>query len=154
MCADIFTKGFTEADKWNLVCKLICIIDPAELRGLVKETGEIEADPGGASAAGAKSKGKSGAGDASVASNRAAAGGSSVAAPSVYGGTGPGAGTGRPGDTTTGGASAAGTVSPGPGGSNPTPPHQSGGTGNRSRVCAQQKGIQLKIESMSSTGCG
>ena len=44
MCADIFTKGFTEADKWNLVCKLICIIDPAELRGLVKD---IRGDRGG-----------------------------------------------------------------------------------------------------------
>ena len=27
MCADIFTKGFTDADKWRLACSLICIID-------------------------------------------------------------------------------------------------------------------------------
>ena len=34
MCADIFTKGFTDADKWRLVCSLICVIDPADLRDL------------------------------------------------------------------------------------------------------------------------
>ena len=41
MCADIFTKGFTEVDKWKLVCKLICIIDPAELRELQQHIGDI-----------------------------------------------------------------------------------------------------------------
>ena len=47
MCADIFTKGFTESDKWKLVCSLICVIDPAELRGLAQKTREIVADPDG-----------------------------------------------------------------------------------------------------------
>ena len=47
MCADIFTKGFTEADKWKLVCSLICVINPAELGDLAQKTAEIVADPGG-----------------------------------------------------------------------------------------------------------
>ena len=47
MCADIFTKGFTESEKWKLSCSLICVIDPAELRGLAQKTREIVADPDG-----------------------------------------------------------------------------------------------------------
>ena len=54
MCADIFTKGFTEADKLLLVCKLICVIDPVELRELAKQVGEFHAEgsavPGGTKA--------------------------------------------------------------------------------------------------------
>ena len=47
MCTDIFTQGFTESDKSRLVCSLICVIDPAELRGLAQKTREIVADPDG-----------------------------------------------------------------------------------------------------------
>ena len=47
MCADIFTKGFTEADKWSLVCSLICVINPADIGELTLKTGEIVEDPDG-----------------------------------------------------------------------------------------------------------
>ena len=36
MCADIYTKGFPDKAKWIAACDLICIVDPARLRQLVK----------------------------------------------------------------------------------------------------------------------
>ena len=32
MCADIYTKAFTDATKWQAVCDLISIVDPRRLR--------------------------------------------------------------------------------------------------------------------------
>ena len=59
MCADIFTKGFTDADKWKLACSLICVIDPADLREHARTTAEVVADPDGLNVpAKDKSKGK------------------------------------------------------------------------------------------------
>ena len=92
MCADIYTKAFTDADKWKLACWLINICDPKELFQLAKRSKEWEQPPppsggtschdsnpaqkaggttkisGGASAAGSSGVGAI-AGDASVASN-------------------------------------------------------------------------------------
>ena len=35
MCADIYTKAFTESEKCWSVCRLICVRDPAELKTLL-----------------------------------------------------------------------------------------------------------------------
>ena len=42
MCADIYTKAFTDADKWRLACWLINICDPKELPELARRS--IERD--------------------------------------------------------------------------------------------------------------
>ena len=34
MCADIYTKAFTDADKWKSACWLIGVCDPKELENL------------------------------------------------------------------------------------------------------------------------
>ena len=36
MCADIYTKGFSDRLKWRLACDLINIIDPARIKELIK----------------------------------------------------------------------------------------------------------------------
>ena len=41
MCADIYTKGFTDAAKWVEVCDLINIVDPARLRGLIQHVADV-----------------------------------------------------------------------------------------------------------------
>ena len=41
MCADIYTKGFTDGPKWIEVCDLINIVDPARLRGLIQHVADV-----------------------------------------------------------------------------------------------------------------
>ena len=36
MCADIYTKAFTDASKWEAACELINIVDPKRLHVLLK----------------------------------------------------------------------------------------------------------------------
>ena len=36
MCADIYTKDFSDRLKWRLACDLINIIDPARIKELIK----------------------------------------------------------------------------------------------------------------------
>eukprot|EP00972_Heterocapsa_arctica_P101377 14941295-Heterocapsa_arctica.AAC.1 len=43
MCADIYSKGFTDGPKWIEVCDLINIVDPARLRGLIQHVAEVVA---------------------------------------------------------------------------------------------------------------
>ena len=45
MCADIYTKAFTDADKWRLACWLINICDPKELKELAKRSSERDEPP-------------------------------------------------------------------------------------------------------------
>ena len=45
MCADIYTKAFTDADKWKLACWLISICDPKELKSLAKQSNEWHTTP-------------------------------------------------------------------------------------------------------------
>ena len=45
MCADIYTKAFTDAQKWQAVCWLINIVDPAEIVHMLKQSEEGSADP-------------------------------------------------------------------------------------------------------------
>jgi len=45
MCADIYTKAFTDADKWRLACWLINICDPQELQKLAKRSHDWEQPP-------------------------------------------------------------------------------------------------------------
>ena len=40
MCADIYTKAFTDADKWRLACWLINICDPKELNKFARQSNE------------------------------------------------------------------------------------------------------------------
>ena len=40
MCADIYTKAFTDAEKWRLACWLINICDPKELPELARRSKE------------------------------------------------------------------------------------------------------------------
>ena len=35
MCADIYTKAFTDASKWLAACDLINIVDPSRLRQFI-----------------------------------------------------------------------------------------------------------------------
>ena len=45
MCADIYTKAFTDADKWKLACWLICVCDPHELAELATRSKEWDTPP-------------------------------------------------------------------------------------------------------------
>ena len=35
MCADIYTKSFSDASKWTAACELINIVDPTKLQRLI-----------------------------------------------------------------------------------------------------------------------
>eukprot|EP00972_Heterocapsa_arctica_P091650 13518180-Heterocapsa_arctica.AAC.1 len=43
MCADIYTKAFTDAILWVHVCDLINIVDPTRLHGLMQHVAEVVA---------------------------------------------------------------------------------------------------------------
>eukprot|EP00972_Heterocapsa_arctica_P028693 4221437-Heterocapsa_arctica.AAC.1 len=43
MCADIYTKAFTDATLWVQVCDLINIVDPQRLAGLMQHVAEVVA---------------------------------------------------------------------------------------------------------------
>eukprot|EP00972_Heterocapsa_arctica_P017128 2532510-Heterocapsa_arctica.AAC.1 len=43
MCADIYTKAFTDACKWVEVCDLINIVDLTRLLGLIQHVAEVVA---------------------------------------------------------------------------------------------------------------
>eukprot|EP00972_Heterocapsa_arctica_P044286 6538916-Heterocapsa_arctica.AAC.1 len=43
MCADIYTKAFTDAILWVHVCDLINIVDPKRLHGLMQHVSEVGA---------------------------------------------------------------------------------------------------------------
>eukprot|EP00972_Heterocapsa_arctica_P112709 16433347-Heterocapsa_arctica.AAC.1 len=43
MCADVYTKAFTDAAKWVEVCDLINIVDPKPLLWLIQHTAEVVA---------------------------------------------------------------------------------------------------------------
>ena len=45
MCADIYTKAFTDAEKWRLACWLINVCDPKELPELARRSMERDEPP-------------------------------------------------------------------------------------------------------------
>ena len=41
MCANIYTKAFTDSGKWEAACELINIVDPTKLQHLLKQRQEL-----------------------------------------------------------------------------------------------------------------
>ena len=54
MCADIYTKAFTDAGKWEAACELINIVDPNELKCLLSARQEQHKDDATLQGRGAK----------------------------------------------------------------------------------------------------
>ena len=47
MCADIYTKAFSDRLKWQAVCSLINVVDPKSLSQLVKSKADLLRETGG-----------------------------------------------------------------------------------------------------------
>ena len=45
MCADIYTKAFTDASKWEAACWLINVVDPAKLKDLMAHHADLQSPP-------------------------------------------------------------------------------------------------------------
>jgi hypothetical protein len=41
MAADIYTKAFTDPEKWERVCQLVNVMDPAQLDSMIKTNGPV-----------------------------------------------------------------------------------------------------------------
>ena len=42
MCADIYTKAFTDTTKWQAACWLINVVDPAQLKNYLRHVNDLD----------------------------------------------------------------------------------------------------------------